>query len=209
MAKSNTVLIKLESTAGTGHFYVTNKNTTQHARQARVQEVRPGRAQARRLQRDEAEVDRASDRFAFEEFGNCQTPFHVDARMSGALRFACTARCRRIGRGRKRRPDGTCRRPSTRRFRRLLRRRDSLGRSVEQPTGPLGAASGAGLSRPKGSRHCRALRHHLAMAESEREARPRPVLGGVEAIRGGDPDQHPTVAQATVAPVDASPYWRA
>ena len=45
MAKSNTIQIKLVSTADTGYFYVTKKNPRAN-RKARTQEVRSGRAQA-------------------------------------------------------------------------------------------------------------------------------------------------------------------
>ena len=45
--------IKLESSAGTGHFYTTTR-TRNHERQVRDQEVRSRRPQARALQRDEA-----------------------------------------------------------------------------------------------------------------------------------------------------------
>ena len=56
MAKTNTVLIKLVSSADTGFFYVTKKNPRDQDRQARAEEIRPGRAQARRLQGSEDQV---------------------------------------------------------------------------------------------------------------------------------------------------------
>jgi hypothetical protein len=49
MAKPATVKIKLVSSADTGFFYVTKKNPPD--RKDGLQEVRPGRAQARRVQR--------------------------------------------------------------------------------------------------------------------------------------------------------------
>ena len=48
--------IKLESSAGTGHFYTTSKNKKTTPEQARIHEVRPEGAQARDLQGNEAEV---------------------------------------------------------------------------------------------------------------------------------------------------------
>jgi ribosomal protein L33 len=55
MAKPATVKIKLVSSADTGFFYVTKKN---HAdREAELQEVRSARAQARRLQGSEDQIN--------------------------------------------------------------------------------------------------------------------------------------------------------
>ena len=48
--------IKLESSAGTGHFYTTTKNKKTNAGQAGDQEVRSRRPQARHVQGNEAEV---------------------------------------------------------------------------------------------------------------------------------------------------------
>jgi len=48
--------IKLESTAGTGHFYTTSKNKKNHARENVDHEVRPESSQARAIQRNQAEV---------------------------------------------------------------------------------------------------------------------------------------------------------
>ena len=50
MAKPTTIKIRLNSTADTGHFYVTKKNSRTMTEKMSVQEVRPGRAQARRVQ---------------------------------------------------------------------------------------------------------------------------------------------------------------
>jgi len=49
MAKTNTVLIKLVSSADTGFYYVTKKKSADKDRQARTQEIRPRRPQARRI----------------------------------------------------------------------------------------------------------------------------------------------------------------
>jgi hypothetical protein len=48
--------IKLESTAGTGHFYTTSKNKKTHAREDVDHEVRPQGSQARGVQGNQAEV---------------------------------------------------------------------------------------------------------------------------------------------------------
>ena len=55
MAKATTIKVKLVSTADTGYFYVTKKNS-RHDREAHDEEVRPGRAEARRLQGSEDQV---------------------------------------------------------------------------------------------------------------------------------------------------------
>ena len=41
MAKGAREKIKLESTAGTGHFYTTDIEQEDHDRQARIHEIRP------------------------------------------------------------------------------------------------------------------------------------------------------------------------
>ncbi len=51
MAKGGREKIKLESTAGTGHFYTTNKNKRTTPGKAGVHEVRSQGAQARRSTR--------------------------------------------------------------------------------------------------------------------------------------------------------------
>ena len=51
MAKSNTIQIKLVSSAETGFFYVTKKNVRNTTGKLETEQVRPGRAQARRLPR--------------------------------------------------------------------------------------------------------------------------------------------------------------
>ena len=51
--KSGRELIRLVSTADTGFFYTTSKNRKRTPGQARAEEVRPGRSQARRVQRVE------------------------------------------------------------------------------------------------------------------------------------------------------------
>ena len=50
--------IKLESSAGTGHFYTTTKNKKTTPEKMHDQEVRSGRPQARRLQGNQAEMTR-------------------------------------------------------------------------------------------------------------------------------------------------------
>jgi len=47
MAKPTTIKIRLNSSAGTGHFYVTKKKRTYHDRENGHQEVRPRYSQAR------------------------------------------------------------------------------------------------------------------------------------------------------------------
>ena len=49
--------IKLESTAGTGHFYTTSKNKKNHARKNEHHEIRPQGAQACRIQRNQTQVN--------------------------------------------------------------------------------------------------------------------------------------------------------
>ena len=56
MAKAATIKIKLLSTADTGFFYVDQEERPHQDRQAVVQEVRPGRAQARRVQGNQDQV---------------------------------------------------------------------------------------------------------------------------------------------------------
>ncbi len=56
MAKGAREKIKLESTAGTGHFYTTTKNKKTTPDKLQFTQVRPGGAQARRVQRNQAEV---------------------------------------------------------------------------------------------------------------------------------------------------------
>lgn len=41
MAKSNTILIKLESTADTGYFYVTKKNPRKHTEKIELKKYDP------------------------------------------------------------------------------------------------------------------------------------------------------------------------
>ncbi len=48
--------IRLISTAGTGHFYTTDKRQEEHAGQDGDQEIRSRRAQARGVQRSEDQV---------------------------------------------------------------------------------------------------------------------------------------------------------
>ena len=48
--------VKLLSSAGTGHFYVTTKNKRLHPDKMEVRKYDPVVAQARRLQRDEDQV---------------------------------------------------------------------------------------------------------------------------------------------------------
>ena len=50
MAKPTSILIKMMSSADTGYFYVTKKNPRTKTEKCRAQEVRPRRAQARRVQ---------------------------------------------------------------------------------------------------------------------------------------------------------------
>ena len=56
MAKSNTIQIRLVSTADTGFFYVTKKNARAQTGQAGAEEIRPGGAQARRVQGSQDQV---------------------------------------------------------------------------------------------------------------------------------------------------------
>ena len=71
MAKPTTVKIRLNSTADTGFFYVTKKNT--RTMTEKMEEIRPDRAQARRVQGSEDQVvfpvdrslERAPERGAF------------------------------------------------------------------------------------------------------------------------------------------------
>ena len=48
MAKAISLKIKLVSTAGTGHYYVTRKNSRTQDRQDEKEEIRPDRQEARR-----------------------------------------------------------------------------------------------------------------------------------------------------------------
>ncbi len=57
MAKSNTILIRLVSSADTGYFYVTKKNPDDDLQDGE-EEVRSGGAQARRLPRSQDQVGR-------------------------------------------------------------------------------------------------------------------------------------------------------
>ena len=50
MAKANTILVKLVSSADTGYFYVAKKNTRTQTGKTGVPQIRPGRPQARDLQ---------------------------------------------------------------------------------------------------------------------------------------------------------------
>ena len=56
MAKAATIKIKLVSTADTGYFYVTKKNSRTMTEKLAHEEVRPGRAQARRVQGSQDQV---------------------------------------------------------------------------------------------------------------------------------------------------------
>ena len=56
MAKAATIKIKLVSSADTGFFYVTKKNSRTKTDKLVDEEVRPGRAQARRVPRDQDQV---------------------------------------------------------------------------------------------------------------------------------------------------------
>ena len=58
MAKAVTIKIKLLSTADTGFFYVTKKNSRTMTEKIVEEEVRPGRAQARRVQGNQDQVIR-------------------------------------------------------------------------------------------------------------------------------------------------------
>ena len=58
MAKAVTIKVKLVSTADTGYFYVTKKNSRTHDRQDVDEEVRSRRAQARRVQGRQDQVRR-------------------------------------------------------------------------------------------------------------------------------------------------------
>ena len=60
MAKPATVKIKLVSTADTGFFYVTKKNPRTQTEKLSFTQVRPGRAQARRVQGSQDQVSRAA-----------------------------------------------------------------------------------------------------------------------------------------------------
>ena len=57
MAKAATIKIKLVSSADTGFYYVTKKNSRTKTDKLVHEEVRPGRAQARRVPRVEDQVD--------------------------------------------------------------------------------------------------------------------------------------------------------
>ena len=57
MAKAATIKIKLVSSADTGFFYVTKKNSRTKTDKLVHEEVRPGRAQARRVPRSQDQVD--------------------------------------------------------------------------------------------------------------------------------------------------------
>ncbi len=50
MAKAATIKIKLVSTADTGYFYVTKKNSRTKTDKLVDEEIRPGREEARRVQ---------------------------------------------------------------------------------------------------------------------------------------------------------------
>ena len=50
MAKPTTIKIRLNSTAGTGHFYVTKKNARTMTEKMTVRRYDPGRTQACRIQ---------------------------------------------------------------------------------------------------------------------------------------------------------------
>jgi len=56
MAKPTSILIKMISSADTGFFYVTKKNPRTKTEKLELIEVRPGGAQARRLQGIEDQV---------------------------------------------------------------------------------------------------------------------------------------------------------
>ena len=56
MAKPNTILVKLVSTAKTGFYYVTKKNPRNTTEKLGVQEVRSGGAQTRAVQGSEDQV---------------------------------------------------------------------------------------------------------------------------------------------------------
>ena len=60
MAKPTTVKIRLNSTAGTGFFYVTKKNTRTMTEKLVLKKIRPGRAQACRVQRRQNQVIKAA-----------------------------------------------------------------------------------------------------------------------------------------------------
>jgi len=56
MAKKNIVLIRLASSADTGFFYIKKKNPKEADGKAFLPQIRPGGAQARRVQRDTSEI---------------------------------------------------------------------------------------------------------------------------------------------------------
>ena len=72
MAKAASLKIKLLSTADTGYFYVTKKNARTKTEKLDLQEIRPDRAQTRRIQGNEDQVNR---RFRARFLGRPRRPF--------------------------------------------------------------------------------------------------------------------------------------
>ena len=62
MAKAATIKVKLVSTADTGYFYVTKKNSRTMTEKLVDEEVRPGREEARRVQGSQDQVSFQADR---------------------------------------------------------------------------------------------------------------------------------------------------
>ena len=56
MAKTNTVLIKLVSSADTGYYYVTKKKPADQGKQTRTQKIRSYRPQTRPIQRSQDKI---------------------------------------------------------------------------------------------------------------------------------------------------------
>ena len=69
MAKAATIKVKLVSTADTGYFYVTKKNSRTMTEKLNRQEVRPGREEARRVQGSQ-------DQVSFRAYRSKQKPPH-------------------------------------------------------------------------------------------------------------------------------------
>ena len=56
MAKAVTIKVKLVSTADTGYYYVTKKNSRTMTEKMSHEEIRPGRQEARRVQGIEDQI---------------------------------------------------------------------------------------------------------------------------------------------------------
>ena len=81
MAKSARDKIRLVSSAGTGHFYTTDKNKKEHPGKDGDQEIRSRRSQARDVQRSQDQI----------KYASCKTT--EPAFMAGFLFFRLGGHC--------------------------------------------------------------------------------------------------------------------